>query len=328
MEHGDVAWRRVLRLDQAFRESAPRGEGVAVAVIDSGCRVSHRQLAGRISARLNASGNASESAECMDDPSGHGTHVAGLIAGLDTGVAPAAKIVPIRVLDGSARGEAELLVRLRRALRWLLEEHAGLGVAVVCLPFCQLSNRSARDSAYDEECEALIRELRSRGVLTVAPAGNFYTKFARESGLAWPAVLPEVLAVGASVAEPADAWEGSCSDGRQVHRVRARGLVIDQLAPFSQRCPDVGQLFAPGIRIPSAGARSDGRIEPRWGTSQACALVAGLIAWLQSHAIHRDGAILKPDELLAAVKRGAVTIRDGEVSYARVDAVGALRALD
>ena len=171
----------------------------------------------------------------------------------------------------------------------------------------------------------------------MAPAGNYYAKY-KAPGLAWPAVLPQVVAVGASVAIHEPSWKDVVWDGGRMHRVRAYGLQVDQLAPFSQRCPDTGQVFAPGISISSADAASADGLTSRWGTSQACALVSGVLAWLQSVAIRETGARPDPAVLLAALRRGGVRIDDAasahddnvphtEATYTRVDAVGAVRAL-
>ena len=92
---------------QAWSTLGVSGQGIGVAVIDSGV-ADHPDLAGRIVARVDLTGEQSNG-----DPGGHGTHVAGLIAGDGTasggawtGVAPRANIVSVRVID--ANGHATL----------------------------------------------------------------------------------------------------------------------------------------------------------------------------------------------------------------------------
>ena len=78
-----------------------KGKDVNIAVLDSGMDSNHHQLGGRIDAQLDFTGEGR-----VDDPYGHGTHVASLAAGLDhvahgayTGVAPEAKVINLRVLN-------------------------------------------------------------------------------------------------------------------------------------------------------------------------------------------------------------------------------------
>jgi thermitase len=86
-----------------------QGAGVLVAVVDSGIDASHPDLAGQVDTALGVDwvdGGA------PDDANGHGTHVAGTIAAIaDNGVglaglAPASKVVPLRVLDDAGKGFA------------------------------------------------------------------------------------------------------------------------------------------------------------------------------------------------------------------------------
>src|SRR5207237_47786 len=82
------------------------GTGVTVAVLDSGVDAAHPDLAGRV---LPGADFVDGSTDGRVDFVGHGTTVAGLIAGRNddgagvVGVAPEAKILPVRVLDGANR---------------------------------------------------------------------------------------------------------------------------------------------------------------------------------------------------------------------------------
>eukprot|EP01118_Nematostelium_gracile_P008257 TRINITY_DN2736_c0_g3_i2.p1 TRINITY_DN2736_c0_g3~~TRINITY_DN2736_c0_g3_i2.p1 ORF type:complete len:554 (-),score=193.33 TRINITY_DN2736_c0_g3_i2:27-1688(-) len=75
------------------------GAGVTVYVLDTGLRASHTEFAGRVAAGRDFIGDGQGTNDCE----GHGTHCAGTIAGATFGVAPGAKIAPVRVLgcDGS-----------------------------------------------------------------------------------------------------------------------------------------------------------------------------------------------------------------------------------
>lgn len=78
-----------------------KGEGVKVVVIDTGIDMEHEDFTGRIKGTINA---FDKSTTLITDNVGHGTHVAGLIAGAKTGVAPEAELYVSNVLDPSGKG--------------------------------------------------------------------------------------------------------------------------------------------------------------------------------------------------------------------------------
>ncbi|HVM40603.1 MAG TPA: S8 family serine peptidase [Acidimicrobiia bacterium] len=87
------------------------GSGVTVAVVDSGVDAQHPEFSGRLvnGASWVCGPNASKPCANWDDENGHGTHVAGIVAAArdgqgTSGVAPAARIMPVRVLDAEGSG--------------------------------------------------------------------------------------------------------------------------------------------------------------------------------------------------------------------------------
>ena len=93
---------------QVWSQLGMTGQGVGVAIVDSGV-YPHPDLAGRIVASIDfTTASPTVSTTSTGDPGGHGTHVAGLVAGdgtlsggAYTGVAPRANIINVRVIDAS-----------------------------------------------------------------------------------------------------------------------------------------------------------------------------------------------------------------------------------
>jgi subtilisin family serine protease len=111
-----------LRLPLAHASS--RGEGVRVAVLDSGIELGHSLFASRLARRADGSVLGRDFVDDDTDPSeqgqvgdvgyGHGTHVAGLVAL----TAPGARLMPVRVLDRNGRGNGWVLAE---ALAWAVD---------------------------------------------------------------------------------------------------------------------------------------------------------------------------------------------------------------
>src|SRR5204863_523668 len=106
------------------------GSGIGVAIVDSGVMASHDDLAGRVSRFVDFTSNR---ADAYDD-FGHGTHVAGIVAGSGhdssgarAGIAPGARLVVLKVLDGTGRGRISDVVA---ALGYAVQHRAELGIRV------------------------------------------------------------------------------------------------------------------------------------------------------------------------------------------------------
>jgi subtilisin len=165
------------------------GSGVGVAVLDTGVDLTHPDLAGTIDAF------SSFGASCMDDE-GHGTHVAGIIAAHDNtrdvvGVAPAAQIYCVKVLDSTGSGSDEDLMA---GLDWVLTNHA------LVTPAIRVINMSlGRPGSVDDNpaMRDLFAALDTAGVLVVAAAGN---DPAADASNQIPAAYPGVAAVASTTA--------------------------------------------------------------------------------------------------------------------------------
>ncbi|MFF7755679.1 S8 family peptidase [Streptomyces sp. NPDC007971] len=180
------------------------GEGVTAYVIDTGVRISHKDFAGRAAYGFDAIDNDSNA----DDGNGHGTHVAGTIAGTAHGVAKKAKIVAVRVLDNEGSGTTEQVVA---GIDWVTKNHKGPSVA-------NMSLGGGADPALD----AAVGKAIASGVTFAVAAGNE----SADAGQSSPARVPEAITVASSTKDDAQ------SDFSNF------GSVVDLYAPGSDITSD------------------------------------------------------------------------------------------
>jgi subtilisin family serine protease len=166
---------RAIGAAKAWRLS--RGAGVRIAVIDSGIGPTW-ELRGQALPGVNMAGRVPARVDVVD----HGTAVSSLIAARSdhkgiTGVAPRAKLVPVRIFDGY---DAPMM-RLVRAIRWAIRQR----VDIINLSVVE------RDSP---QLRAAVRKAVRHRIIVVAGAGN---ERASGSPVQYPAAYPGVIAVGA-----------------------------------------------------------------------------------------------------------------------------------
>jgi serine protease AprX len=269
------------------------GAGVGIALVDSGVMALPGLDSGQVVTGPDFSDEAKRSELQGRDAFGHGTHLAGVIAGDDAasgfeGVAPGAHVVSVKVAD--ADGETSLL-QVLAGLDWVRRHRAdpGLNIRVVNL---SLGVDADRSGYVDDPLAFAAETLWKDGIVVVAAAGNNGDS---GTGLDIPAADPYLVAAGAldtnATVDDAD----------------------DHVADFSSRgttrAPDV---VAPGtgvvsLRVPGSALDTEfpaARVGTRWfrgsGTSQATAVVSGLAALLLEQ---RPG--LAPDQVKALLKAGA-----------------------
>lgn len=157
-----------------------RGDGVTVAVLDSGANLRHRDLASHLWTNPTDGSHGYDFVSGDGDPSdgnGHGTHVAGIVAG----IAPQARLMIVRVLDNNAAGTTDVVAK---GLRYAVDN----GARVV--------NLSLAGSLPSGDLEGAIQYAQERGVLVVAAAGNDSRDLTRTPS--YPASYPEDNVVGVS----------------------------------------------------------------------------------------------------------------------------------
>ena len=259
------------------------GRGVTIAVVDSGV-YAHPDLGTRLLASVDLTQDPPLfSIGALGDPGGHGTHVAGLIAGdgtasgfAYTGTAPCAQIVSVRVLDANGRSTTSTVLR---GLQWVLANRTAYGIRVVNLSL----GADAAASYHMSLLSAAVEALTLAGVTVVAAAGNGGPI---AETIISPAADPFVLAVGAlddlGTTKPSDDVVATFS---------ARGpSKVDNLAKPDLVAPGrrVVSLLSPGSTLatlyPERRVTASGATSPQYlmlsGTSMSAAIVSGLVALL------------------------------------------------
>ncbi|PYQ11500.1 MAG: hypothetical protein DMH00_08060 [Acidobacteria bacterium] len=172
------------------------GSGVTVAVVDSGV-APHPDLAGRLLAAVDFASHE----KGFVDPYGHGTHVAGIIAGDGTasgdsgsfrkfnGIAPGARIVSVRVLDELGGGKVSDVLA---GIDWVLAHKDAYAIRIMNL---SLGHPVEEPCAGDPLCRA-VEAAWSAGILVVAAAGNAGAE--GYGTIHSPGNDPAILTVGAS----------------------------------------------------------------------------------------------------------------------------------
>ncbi|MEV4332270.1 S8 family serine peptidase [Streptomyces sp. NPDC049597] len=172
---------RALPLNQSYTYPDTAGEGVTAYVIDTGVRITHSDFGGRASYGYDAIDNDNTA----QDGHGHGTHVAGTVAGSSHGVAKKAKIVGVRVLDNSGSGTTEQVVA---GIDWVTQNAVKPAVANMSL-----------GGGVDTALDTAVRNSIASGITYAVAAGNDGSNASNYS----PARVTEAITVGSTTSTDA-----------------------------------------------------------------------------------------------------------------------------
>ena len=319
---GDNRAANLIGLDRLYSDDRLNdftGRGVTIAVLDSGFTADSRFFdANVIAYQYDFVDNDSDAS----DPNGHGTAVAGMIAGTGNGVngvSPGTRLVVLRVLDSRGRGD---FARIEQALQWVLANADTFQIAAVNLSFADAAGYGVTAGRYGIGDE--LAALATRGIIAVAAAGNAH---ATVDGIAYPAADPNVIAVGAVYSGDTGSiqWRSGASDS---------STAADRIVSFSQRGLSTDQVFAPGAFLTTSGISG---LTTYSGTSLAAPQVAGLVALAQQAAREQLGRSLTLAEFRSILARTGQVIVDGDdeqdnvsntgLAYRRINAAEVVEAV-
>ena len=293
-EQWAVADGTVLNLPRAWELS--QGAGVVVAVIDSGARLEHTDIAPNVWVNFDevpgnrvdddANGYVDDvhgvdlttsrrTEQDLSDGNGHGTHVSGIIAGAANGrgvvgVAFRARLMIVKVLDARGAGTTGAVAE---------------GIRYAAANGARIINLSLGGPTRDQALVEAVRAAEAANVLLVCSAGNLGNNV--DSEPSYPVALPARNIVGVAATEP--------QSGRA-------------LGSFSNFGRNTIGLAAPGVNVLSSA--NDGGYELKSGTSMAAPHAAGVAALMAAMRPDMSAAELRA-QLLQNAGRASLPVSGG-----------------
>jgi subtilisin family serine protease len=271
-----------------------KGDGVRVAVLDTGVEPNHEDLTGKIWRQTDVICPAGQ-AVCEDgdpnDDNGHGTHVSGLVAATtNNGVGIASlgwnvMLDEYKVLDENGNG-------FTADVDTAIYDAVAAGDRVINMSLANYSCQEATEAGQPTDCgpdpdeQAAVEYAISRGVVVVAAAGNGVGITPADDGLTYPASYPGVLSAAAT------------DDSGSVQSFSQWGAAAN--------------IAAPGLNVLSTWFDAPDSYALDTGTSMAAPLVAAAAALLISHDPSLSGQqVTELLEASAAPDRGGRPINGG-----------------
>lgn len=189
-------------------EQGEEGEGVVVAVLDTGCDTSHSDLKDNIIDGRNFTNKGS--VNNYEDKNGHGTHCAGTIGanGKIKGVAPKCKMIIGKVLDDNGFGDYSGIIE---GVKWATNWKGANGERV------RIISMSLGGSHNDPLLEKAILDACAKGIMVVVASGNEGDDNDETFEYGYPALINECVTVGA------------CNEQRKIAYFSNEHLQVDVL---------------------------------------------------------------------------------------------------
>ena len=310
----------LVRIEAEKAWATATGTGATIAVVDTGVDLGHPDLAAKIIDNPDADfsepngtctgtgGNKTCVQDGAQDRNGHGTHVAGIAAAITNngvgvaGVAPDARILPVRVLDADGSGTTD---QVAAGIRYAANQ--GADVINLSLGFQTgvgeaLGLIGGLDPVHDA-----IAAATSKGAVVVIAAGN-------DSGpvCAEPAAAPGVICVGST-------------DQRDLRSYFSNGdatLMKNYLvAPGGEGITCGGEIFSTYLRGAETYCATANGYEAISGTSMAAPFVSGVAALLASKGLGRSAIV---SCIIGSADDLGIPGRDPVFGYGRVNAAAAV----
>jgi serine protease AprX len=305
-------WQQTIRLDQAWQKGW-NGSGVTVALLDTGV-TQNADLGNRVLARVDFTPDQDGL-----DHYGHGTHMAGIIAGDGSmsggqwsGVAPRANLVSVKVAGADGSTDVSVVIA---GLQWVVSHRSDYNIRVLNLSF----GTNSQQSYLVDPLDYAVEQVWFSGITVIVAAGN---RGPAAGTVNKPADDPFVSSVGAA---DLNGTQGSGDDS--VASFSSRGPTQDGVAKPGVVAPGVTIVSdrAPGSTIDQAyaSARVGTSYFKGTGTSQAAAVVSGVVALM-----YQVNPNLTPDVVKAILKAAAQKQLAGQsgAGAGLVDAYSAVQA--
>ncbi|HXE74301.1 MAG TPA: S8 family serine peptidase [Candidatus Xenobia bacterium] len=297
------------------------GDGVVVAVLDSGYDTDHPDLSDDLLDQhcfctLAGGGGCCPNGQTeqagpgsAEDDSGHGTNVSGIITSKGTvssvGVAPDAQVVAVKVLDSNNGFSSSSQVI--SGLDWVITNHPGVKAVNMSLgTFALFTGACDNATSFTLAFAQAINTLRANGALSFVSSGNNGSSTQMQA----PACIANVVAVAA-------VWDANVGSQTQFSCTDMT-TAADKITCFSNTSSAL-DLLAPGALITSTGI--GGGTSTFRGTSQAAPHAAGAAALLWDARPE-----LTPDQVEALFKVTGISVMDPDngLSFPRIDVLAAL----
>lgn len=176
-----IGYQHQLTINHATNTLGLTGDGVKVAVLDTGIKTTHPDLvvAGGV--------NTIDKQQSYNDDNGHGTHVAGIIAATNNnigvvGLSPGVELYAIKALDANGEGTQTDIIA---GIQWAIEQEI------------DIINLSITTSVSTDALKSMLDYSYDKGIISVAASGNDYSADAYYAySVTYPAKYPSVIAVG------------------------------------------------------------------------------------------------------------------------------------